>query len=335
MLALSGLACWRLIRAHVAALIVGAFVVGLLFNRRSGGKLSMGRAIVSLVLALGLMGGAAWALTTTLRLDLSEEGLEELASTAESQTDTGGSSVEGSAVRGPQDIPEATLRVLFRPLIHEASGAQLASGIEGTILLLVSIWRLPNLARNLFRMRHKPILLMSAAYTFGFIIVFSPFLNLGILARQRSQLMPFLIAWLIGAGWGEITAPGEEQSPTDPSPRRSPSRSEISSTGQPPSGSDKAESPQPGQHRNGEDGEDRHRRPPPDHGVHPDHNRGPYRLRCGSEQRHPADGHPSIVELVVEVAAVTDEQRRSRQPSPQQRHRSGRRRGLRGGTPPP
>ena len=210
-LALTALTMLALIRAHVAALIVGAFVVGLLFNRRRGGKLSLGRATVSLVLAMGLMGGAAWALTSTLRLDLSEEGLEELASTAESQTDTGGSSVEGSAVRGPQDLPEATLRVLFRPLIYEASGAQLASGVEGTVLLLVFIWRLPTLGRNFFRMRHKPILLMSAAYTFGFIIVFSPFLNLGILARQRSQLMPFLIAWLIGAGWGEITAPGEEQ----------------------------------------------------------------------------------------------------------------------------
>ena len=191
----------------------------------------MGRAIVSLVLAVGLMGGAAWALTTFLRLDLSEEGLEELATTAESQTDTGGSSVEGSAVRGPQDLPEATLRVLFRPLIHEASGAQLASGVEGTILLLVTIWRLPTLARNIFRLRHKPILLMSAAYTFGFIIVFSPFLNLGILARQRSQLMPFLIAWLIGAGWGEIKASVAEQAaapsgpePARPDPRRSPSR---------------------------------------------------------------------------------------------------------------
>ena len=210
-LALSGLTMLALIRPHVAALIVGAFVVGLIFNRRSSGKLSLGRAIVSLVLAVGLMGGAAWALTTFLRLDLSEEGLEELATTAESQTDTGGSSVEGSAVRGPQDLPEATLRVLFRPLIHEASGAALASGVEGTILLLVAVWRLPTLARNFFKLRHKPVLLMSAAYTFGFIIVFSPFLNLGILARQRSQLMPFLIAWLIGAGWGELKASVAEQ----------------------------------------------------------------------------------------------------------------------------
>ena len=151
-------------------------------------------------------------------------------------------------------LPPADLRGVRRPARQR---------IEGTILLLVFIWRLPNLARNLFRLRHKPILLMSAAYTFGFIIVFSPFLNLGILARQRSQLMPFLIAWLIGAGWGEITAPGEEQAEpiTRDAPR--PGRNQLGVTKresprcltpkrffsrQPRSGSDEAESSQPAQH---------------------------------------------------------------------------------------
>jgi hypothetical protein len=40
-------------------------------------------------------------------------------------------------------------------------------------------------------------------YTLGFAIVFSVVRNLGIIARQRGQVLAFFLAVVIGLGWNE------------------------------------------------------------------------------------------------------------------------------------
>jgi hypothetical protein len=45
---------------------------------------------------------------------------------------------------------------------------------------------------------------MSLIMTFGFIVMFSPFLNLGLMARERSQILPFLAVVVIQLGWDSI-----------------------------------------------------------------------------------------------------------------------------------
>jgi hypothetical protein len=62
---------------------------------------------------------------------------------------------------------------------------------------------------------------MSLIMTFGFIIMFSPFLNLGLMARERSQILPFLAVVVIQLGWGsakkeEGPAPGGDQQTATP-----------------------------------------------------------------------------------------------------------------------
>ena len=57
--------------------------------------------------------------------------------------------------------------------------------------------------RNKGRFREKPYLMMCFFYTGGFIIGFSAILNLGLLARQRVQVMPLFFMLITGLAWDE------------------------------------------------------------------------------------------------------------------------------------
>ena len=65
--------------------------------------------------------------------------------------------------------------------------------------------------RNLARIRFHPYMLFVTLYTVGFVVAFSAIFNLGILVRQRVQVLPFLLAALVGLGWGRITRPDEQE----------------------------------------------------------------------------------------------------------------------------
>ena len=75
------------------------------------------------------------------------------------------------------------------------------SGIEGTALLILILWKFPRMVRNARLLRRKPYLMFSLLFVVGFIVLFSTVLNLGILARQRTQMLPLLLALIVGLGW--------------------------------------------------------------------------------------------------------------------------------------
>jgi hypothetical protein len=129
-------------------------------------------------------------------------GVDEFVDTIEGNTSKGGSEVSGGAVESPLDIPAATLRVLFRPLPLEAHNAPaLASAIESAVILGLIVARLPWIVKNMLTIREQPYVLMCLVMVLGFVIMFSTFLNLGLLARQRSQILPFLAVVVIQLGW--------------------------------------------------------------------------------------------------------------------------------------
>jgi hypothetical protein len=141
---------------------------------------------------------------------------EQFLSDVSDQTATGGSEVEGGAVGSPAQLPGAIIKVLYRPLIYEAGNAQaLLSALEGTALLAITIWNLPAMWRNKRRLREKPYLLMAFFYTGGFIIGFSAILNLGLLARQRVQVLPMLFVLIAGLAWDEKKK-GSRRKKTEP-----------------------------------------------------------------------------------------------------------------------
>lgn len=115
----------------------------------------------------------------------------------ENQTATGGSVITPVTVNGPQDWPWAALRTLSRPMLFEARSApELAVALETTVLLGIAAlrWRaLLALPRLLFR---HPYLLGAAVMTVAFGVAFSSFNNLGLLARQRSLILPMLLLFI-------------------------------------------------------------------------------------------------------------------------------------------
>ena len=209
-IATPGLLLAAAVRPHVAALIVAAIVFALFLTRQRIGNSGWFARLIALGIAVTVLSFVALTAATNLSVDTSSEGLDIFLEETERRTAQGGAAVTGSPVSSPLDLPEATLRVLFRPFPYEAGNpAALVSSLESLLLMILLIGRLPVIIRNLARIRFHPYMLFVVLYTVGFVIAFSAIFNLGILTRQRVQLWPFLLAALVGLGWGRITRPGE------------------------------------------------------------------------------------------------------------------------------
>lgn len=190
------------IRLHVAALLAAAGAAAMFLTKRPG----TGTARVRRVAMLGFAGLAVVLLITltseTFGIDPDGNDLDPFLDEIQRRTQQGGSAVEGEAVRSVFAIPEATLRVLFRPLPTEATSIQAyLSAFESVAILAVIVWRLPRMVASLRGLRANPYLMFSLFFVVGFVIVFSAIFNLGILARQRTQALPFLLALIVGLGW--------------------------------------------------------------------------------------------------------------------------------------
>lgn len=205
-----GLVGCGVVRSHMALLIALAVVGAVLLGRGPTSDAARWRKrLVFFALAFIAFGVVRYAiddfnidLSTGISETLVEEELDPIFGRVEEQTDRGGSAVEGGAIRSPADIPEAVIRVVFRPLPPDAHNPQalVNSLLEGTLLLLLFLWRAPSIVRNLFRSWRHPYILFSLAFTVGFIFGHSAVLNLGIIARQRSQAIPFVLALLVELG---------------------------------------------------------------------------------------------------------------------------------------
>jgi hypothetical protein len=204
-----GLVGAGVVRAHVALLLAGALAFSVAAARAPRVTARLTKRILLLGAVGVVMVGALFAVSARFGLDFSAvisadvltEEIDPFLSDVSDRTDTGGSAVEGSIISSPADVPEALLRVLFRPLPWEATNAQaLVASLEGGLLLAVSALRLPAIVMNLRYLRRRSYAVYSLVYTAGFIYAFSAMVNLGILARQRSQVMPFLLAFLADMG---------------------------------------------------------------------------------------------------------------------------------------
>ncbi len=212
-----GLTGAGLIRSHIALLLILSVAGAMFLGRRPTLEAARLRRLISLVgIAVVLVAAVSYAiqdfgvdLSAGVSASLVEDELDPIFSGVEDQTDKGGSAVEGTAIRSPLDVPEAVLRVVFRPLPTDAHNIQalVSSIVEGSFLLALFIWRTPAIVKN-FRARwREPYVMFALIYTAGFIFGHSPVLNLGIMARQRSQLIPFVLVLLVALGAGKTSEP--------------------------------------------------------------------------------------------------------------------------------
>ena len=194
-----------MVRVHVAALFVASLLLTVAFARRSGTSKAPTRRAVILLIGVASLVPLALGVGEKFDLDvaaLSADTIDPLFDDVGDTTEQGGSSVSGGVIRSPFDVPAGVLKVLFRPLPIEADNFQmLASSIEGALLLGLLLWRLPHLVRNRRLIRDSPYLLFCFVYSCLFIWAWSAILNLGIIARQRSLVIPFILALIAVLGW--------------------------------------------------------------------------------------------------------------------------------------
>lgn len=222
-----------LIRIHIAGLVViGLLAAGVLSRMRQGAD-ALARVRRLLVVGAFL---AAGALVLTLFPDVfgvdltSGDGLDSFTSDVTRRTSETGTVAAGGPVAGPADVPGAIALALFRPFISEASEIQhLFAAAETTLLLGLAIWKLPAMLRNRRSWRANAYLVFSTFYVLAYSIAFSVVRNLGIVSRQRGQVIAFFIAVVVGLGWTQPDETSAEPVSARPEPIGLPER-RLSST---------------------------------------------------------------------------------------------------------
>lgn len=220
--ALFALGTWAtfMARPHVAVIVFASMGVAYLLRRGGSvipGTSTLVKIVGSVVLVAGLMFGIA-AASDALKIGTAADESPSISAVLDEtvrRTGQGDSSIEAVRVNSPLDYPQAVVNVMFRPFLWEARSATvLFSALESTVLVLLFVfgWRritaIPRAALV------HPYLAFAILFTILFVLAFSSIGNLGIIARQRTQVLPFVLLIL---AWPAAQTPLLDGSPAQPS----------------------------------------------------------------------------------------------------------------------
>ena len=196
------------VRPHMALLFTLSFAAAYLL-RLGRGDTHRGAGAWFAGLAL-VLGGVLFAATNfseemgsgsqEQRVSVSQvrTDAEEVMEATDRNTRMGGSEFENRPIEGPLGTIYAVLTVPFRPFPHEAENFQArVASAEGLFLLVLVLFSARRFARLPSAVLRSPYVAFCAVYTVGFLVAFSNFANFGLLSRQRSQLLPFLLVLLV------------------------------------------------------------------------------------------------------------------------------------------
>jgi hypothetical protein len=184
--------------ALVGTVVISKLRIGASMPTRARKVLTLGASAAAVVLAISLIPGI-------VGLELSDTGdilpfTEEISR----RTSEDGTVAAGNPVQSIVDVPGALVLVLFRPFVFEATEIQhLLAAAETTFVLLLFVWKLPAMIGNWREWRRNAYLVFCTLYMVAFAVVFSVVRNLGIISRQRGQVLAFFLALVIGLGWNE------------------------------------------------------------------------------------------------------------------------------------
>jgi hypothetical protein len=193
------------VRPHMA-LIVGAGLVvaaplaavmrgGAHAEGRHRGRLGGAVLVLALLLAGPTLIGVAQNFFGLASVNT--QTAQELLDETTRRSGKSGSTFATVSPNNPVGYVYSAATVLFRPFPFEVRNAQaLLTSLEGLSLLALAVLSLPRLARFPIELFRRPYLTFALVYTFAFIYAFSSLGNFGILARQRSQLLPLLFVVL-------------------------------------------------------------------------------------------------------------------------------------------
>jgi hypothetical protein len=197
-----GLYLAMLVRPHVAGIAGLGLVVAYLLARPPR-RLGAAGPVVKLLALVALVGLAVLLLGKTQAYLLDKgidpaDGVNSVLAESARRTGQGGSSFAAqSAVSSPVKLPLAAVTILFRPFLFEAHNAQVAvTALESTLLLCLTISRRRSVWQALRHPRRRPYVAFVTVYMVAFVFAFSTIANFGILARERTQLLPFYMVLL-------------------------------------------------------------------------------------------------------------------------------------------
>jgi hypothetical protein len=193
-----GLGGCLLCRPHVAALLVAAIFVAFVLRGAGGDPLRTAGKIVGVLGLFVATGFVASQNTEYFELEnLGSDSIDQVAQGTIEQTQTGGSMYTPAKVDTPLDYPWAAVTVLVRPFPFEVNADEsLINAAEGLFLVALVLTSLGRYRQLPGLIRRNPYLLFAATYLLTFVWAFSAISNFGILARQRTQVLPFLFIFL-------------------------------------------------------------------------------------------------------------------------------------------
>jgi hypothetical protein len=148
-----------------------------------------------------VVGAAALIVRTDRFLKQADLGTGTVSSVLEGvteRTQQGGSSFAPSILESPLRAPVAGVTVLYRPLLFDAHNPQaLFSAIEGSFLLMLTLFRIRWVFAALTSVRRQPYVAFAIAYGLMFVVAFSSIANFGLLARERVQVLPLFLVLLV------------------------------------------------------------------------------------------------------------------------------------------
>ena len=200
----AGVAGLMAIRPHMGLIAIVALVVGATAGsiggiRKKGASKS---AIVRLAALVVLVGLGSVGVSQFGKLFGSDDGAEGTSITSaldktKAMTGTGGSEYQPVAVSSPLDLPAAVVTVLIRPFPWEARNVNgLIAASEGVLFVGLAIAGRRRLLAWVQELPKNPYLVFCAVYALVFIVLFSYIGNFGILARQRTQMLPLVLVAL-------------------------------------------------------------------------------------------------------------------------------------------
>jgi hypothetical protein len=188
------------VRPHIPVMALVSLGLALLLARRparhAGRATTSGVAkVAGFVVLIGI--GALLATQLGDFLNARDLTVDSAITQNTDRTAQGGSAFQPANPQNPIGYAKAAVTILFRPFPFEAHGIeQLLTAVEALALagLCIVSWR--RLASVPFRLRGDPYVAYALSMVLMFIFVLGTIGNFGILARQRSQVVPFLFVLL-------------------------------------------------------------------------------------------------------------------------------------------
>jgi hypothetical protein len=192
------------VRPHMALIVgVGLVVAAPLVVVRGGTQATARRRgrLAGAVLILGLLVAGPALIGVAEKFfhlqSLNTQTAQEVLDETTRLSGKNGSTFTSVSPNNPAGFVLSGVTVLFRPFPFEVRNAQaLLTSLEGLSLLTLGVLSFRRLARLPAEASRRPYLIFGLVYTLAFIYAFSALGNFGILARERSQLLPALFVLL-------------------------------------------------------------------------------------------------------------------------------------------